>query len=128
MVSDAEQKEEVSRLKVERDDAQEEALKQEHAGTAASPGPAPKLRPNLVLFLCLFTHNSINCTFSIIFLALPLLSDEFGVSESAVLWVAFVPQLVGGMLSTPIGRAADVWGRKRCVLLGCLEHLTSMLT
>ena len=40
--------------------------------------------------------------------------------------VTFCPQLVAGMLGTPIGRLADIHGRKRCWFAGCLIHLVAM--
>lgn len=84
-------------------------------------------RPGVTLFVILFAGNAINCTFSVINLAFPLLSDELHVDESVIIWVVFCPQLVAGMLSTPIGRAADLYGRKRCWFAGCIVHLASML-
>jgi MFS family permease len=68
-------------------------------------------RPDLVLFVALYQQVAIGCTFSIISLALPAMSDDFGVDESIIIWVYFMPQLVSGMLSIPLGRAADLYVR-----------------
>ena len=82
--------------------------------------------PGLVLFIVLYQQVTIGCTFSIITLALPILAEELDVGESIIVWVFFMPQLVAGMLSIPLGRAADMYGRKRMWFAGCLVHLLSM--
>merc|ERR1711871_1150965 len=83
--------------------------------------------PYLVLALVCFVGNMINGTFTLIVLALPLLSDEFKVDESIIVWVMFAPMLVAGMLSTPLGRASDLFGRKRMWFIGTSFHLASMV-
>jgi len=48
--------------------------------------------PNWVLALVCFVQNMINGTFTCILLALPVLSEDFEVDESVIVWVGDIAQ------------------------------------
>ena len=107
--------------------------------------------PYWALTLVIFVGSMINGTFTLIVLALPVLGDEFRVDESIIVWVRcsdefgcaesmpqpadeapfgqvlFAPLLTAGILSVPLGRASDLYGRKRMWFLGTCFHLVSMV-
>ncbi len=58
--------------------------------------------------------------FSITFLALSTIAEDFGVTLRAVTWVAIVSSLTVSAVMLPLGRVADLTGRKRF-------HITGMI-
>ncbi len=56
--------------------------------------------------------------FSVTFLALPTIADEFEVTLRAVTWVAIASSLTVTAIMLPLGRLADITGRKKFLLAG----------
>lgn len=56
--------------------------------------------------------------FAMVFLALPSIAEEFGVSLASASWVVIVHALTISALLLPMGRLADLIGRRRIHLLG----------
>jgi len=57
-------------------------------------------------------------TMSMVFVALSSIADDFGVTLRAVSWVVIVEALIISALMLPMGRLADIVGRKRIHLTG----------
>ena len=57
-------------------------------------------------------------SFSIVFLALSSIADEFGVTLRAVSWVVIAQSLTISAVMLPLGRVADIVGRKKFHLTG----------
>lgn len=55
---------------------------------------------------------------SMVFVALSAIADDFGVTLRAVSWVVIVQSLVISGLMMPLGRVADIVGRRRVHLIG----------
>jgi EmrB/QacA subfamily drug resistance transporter len=58
--------------------------------------------------------------FSIVFLALSSIAEEFGVTLRAVTWVAISTSLVTSAIMLPLGRVSDITGRKKFHIAGML--------
>ncbi len=58
--------------------------------------------------------------FSITFLALSTIADEFEVTLRAVTWVAIASSLTVSAVMLPLGRVADLTGRKRFHIIGMI--------
>ncbi|MBI4306190.1 MAG: MFS transporter, partial [Chloroflexi bacterium] len=59
-------------------------------------------------------------SFSIVFLALPSIADDFGVTLRQVSWVVIAQSLTVSAVMLPLGRVADLTGRKRFHLAGLI--------
>ena len=57
-------------------------------------------------------------SFSIVFLALSSIAEDFGVSLRAVSWVVIAQSLTISSVMLPLGRVADITGRKGFILAG----------
>lgn len=55
---------------------------------------------------------------TMVFVSLPSIADEFGITLRAVAWVVIVQSLTISSLMLPMGRVADMVGRKRMHLIG----------
>lgn len=56
--------------------------------------------------------------FSIVFLALSSIADEFGVTLRAVTWVVISTSLTVSAIMLPLGRVSDITGRKKFHIVG----------
>ena len=56
---------------------------------------------------------------SMVFVALAAIADDFGVTLREVSWVVVAQALTISALMMPLGRLADIVGRRRVHLLGC---------
>ena len=65
--------------------------------------------------------------FSIVFLALASIADEFGVTLRAVTWVAISSSLTMSALMLPLGRLADKTGRKMFHIVGMVLFVIGAL-
>lgn len=65
--------------------------------------------------------------FSIVFLALSSIADEFGVTLRAVTWVAISTSLVTSAIMLPLGRVSDITGRKKFHIAGMLFFVAGAL-
>lgn len=78
----------------------------------------------IAMFLVAFMGSAAN-------VALPSIGRDLGADAVALGWIATIYLLSAGMLSVPVGRMADLWGRKKVFLLGigiyCLGSLLSGL-
>src|SRR6185295_16032440 len=70
----------------------------------------------LVVLLIGFFSTGISVT--ILTAVLPTIAREFGVGNNTVAWVVTGPMLVYGVLMPSMGKAGDLFGRKRIYLLG----------
>lgn len=55
---------------------------------------------------------------SMVFVSLPAIADDFGITLRSVGWVVIINSLVISSLMLPMGRAADIIGRRRMHLAG----------
>jgi EmrB/QacA subfamily drug resistance transporter len=62
--------------------------------------------------------------FSIVFLALSSIADEFGVTLRAVTWVVISTSLTISAIMLPLGRVSDITGRKRFHITGMMFFVT----
>lgn len=85
---------------------------------------AALLSSGIAMFLVAFMGSAAN-------VALPSIGRDLGTDAVALGWIATVYLLSAGMLSVPVGRMADLWGRKKMFLLGigiyCLGSFLSGL-
>ena len=70
----------------------------------------------LVVLLLGFFSTGISIT--ILTAVLPTIAREFGVGNHTIAWVVTGPMLMFGILMPTLGKAADLYGRKRVYLLG----------
>jgi MFS family permease len=64
---------------------------------------------------------------TMVFVALPSIAEDFGVTLRAVAWVVIVQSLTVSALMLPMGRVADLVGRRRMHLMGlCLFGTASI--
>lgn len=70
----------------------------------------------LVVLLLGFFSTGISIT--ILTAVLPTIADEFGVGDHTIAWVVTGPMLVFGVFMPSMGKAGDLFGRKRVYLLG----------
>lgn len=70
----------------------------------------------LVVLLIGFFSTGISIT--ILTAVLPSIAREFGVANHTIAWVVTGPMLVFGVLMPTLGKAADLYGRKRIYLWG----------
>jgi len=71
-------------------------------------------------FLTPFMGSSVN-------IALPSIGYEFSMSAVLLGWVAYSFLLAAATVLVPIGRIADIWGRKRVFCLGLVVYTLSSL-
>ncbi|MDP6510588.1 MAG: MFS transporter, partial [Dehalococcoidia bacterium] len=92
---------------------------------SSPPFPAPLLTRNFVLawLITLFNFGS----FYLLLATLPLYIVEIGAGEAQVGLVIGVFAVTALPLRILVGREADVWGRRRLILGGCLVMLVSSL-
>jgi len=82
------------------------------------PMEAPKVKYwRMVLVLSGVTFLSGASNLSIV-LALPAISQEFGASLFVIIWVILGYSLISNALAIPMGRLADMYGRKNLLLVG----------
>jgi len=65
--------------------------------------------------------------FSIVFLALSSIADEFDVTLRAVTWVAISTSLVTSAIMLPLGRVSDITGRKKFHIAGMVFFVAGAL-
>lgn len=78
------------------------------------------LSSGIAMFLVSFMGSAAN-------VALPSIGYDFGADAVTLGWIATVYLLSAGMFSVPIGRIADLWGRKKVFLLGIVIYCTGSL-
>ncbi len=71
----------------------------------------------VLIAVCFGTYMA-TMDFSIVNVALPELSREFGRSADTVVWAALISSLVVTGLTLTAGRTGDLWGRKRVYIAG----------
>jgi MFS transporter, DHA2 family, methylenomycin A resistance protein len=72
----------------------------------------------LVILLIGLTQLIVTIDFSIVSLALPSIGKQLAVSPAALSWVISAGALAGGGILILAGRAADIFGQRRCMLIG----------
>lgn len=68
----------------------------------------------------------LNCTFTMLTLAMPILAIEFSVPESVIVWVTLGPMIVTACLAPACGWLADTYGRKPLWLAGMAVNLLAL--
>jgi MFS family permease len=86
------------------------------ASTTAGP-PADKWKAFVAIAIAFVTMVF---SMTMVFVALSAIADDFGVTLRAVSWVVIVQSLVISGLMMPMGRVADMVGRRRIHLIGLL--------
>jgi len=71
-----------------------------------------------VLWTVLAGLFSVNVTFTILAVVLPQIADEFGTSESTMIWVVTGPMLAFGVVAPILGKTGDIFGHRRMYLIG----------
>ena len=85
------------------------------AGAPPGPNYEGKWRAFAAIAVA-FVTNVLAMT--MVFVALPSIADDFGVTLRAVAWVVIVQSLIVSSLMLPMGRVADMVGRRRMHLAG----------
>ncbi len=85
------------------------------SGSEPDPGFADKWKVFTAIGISFFTMVM---TMSMVLVALSAIADDFGVSLRTVSWVVIAEALVIVSLMLPMGRLADMVGRKRVHLIG----------
>lgn len=80
-------------------------------------------RPWVVLYVVIIQMGILNSSVGTIVLALTPMSKELHVDVSTIMWVYFMPSLVSGMLSIPLGRLSDGYSRRSLWFLGNFLHV-----
>ena len=75
-------------------------------------------RVGLVIFLVGLTQLIITTDFSIVSVALPSIGAQLQIVPSSLSWVISAAALTGGGFLILAGRAADIFGQRRCLLVG----------
>lgn len=85
-----------------------------------SPSPAPHLSPRdkLVLFVLCAAQFMVALDFSVLNVALPVLGQDLGMSQSALQWAVTAFALPSGGFLLLFGRMGDLYGRRRLFLAG----------
>lgn len=65
---------------------------------------------------------------TMVFVALPSIADDFGITLRSVAWVVIIQSLTISSLMLPMGRVADMIGRKRMHLLGLVLFAIGAVT
>ena len=79
----------------------------------------------VLIAVCFGTYMA-TMDFSIVNVALPELSREFGRSPDTVVWATLISNLVVTGLTLTAGRTGDLWGRKRVYVTGWVFFTTGM--
>ncbi len=89
------------------------------ASSAALPDPDPsyKWKAFTAIGISFFTQVM---SMSMVFVALSSIADDYGVTLRAVTWVVIAQALTISALMMPMGRLADMIGRRRVHLIGLL--------
>lgn len=74
--------------------------------------------PNTVLLIAVLASFSTPFTLSAVNIALPAMAAELSLDALALGWVSLSFLLASAALLVPMGRAADIWGRKRIFAAG----------
>jgi DHA2 family methylenomycin A resistance protein-like MFS transporter len=93
----------------------------------ATAAPRVTQHARFVLWVCLLGIFVSNVTLTVIVVALPTIAAELHADPSLTNWVTFGPMLVVALFTSPAGRAADNYGRKRVWLWGFGLSLAGML-
>jgi EmrB/QacA subfamily drug resistance transporter len=78
-----------------------------------------------LLVVCFGTYMA-TMDFSIVNVALPILSQEFNRSPDVVIWATLASNLTVTGLTLTAGRVGDLWGRKRIYVMGWVIFTTGM--
>ncbi len=79
---------------------------------------APAINPNTVLLITVIASFSTPFTLSSVNVALPAISGDLGMNARELGWVALSFLLASSVLLVPLGRAADIYGRKKVFASG----------
>ena len=84
--------------------------------------PGPRYKWAVFVTVALGTYLSLLDN-GIVSVSLPTLSTHFGADLSTIQWVVLTYFLVVGALLMPLGRAADIFGRKRVFIAGFAVYI-----
>ena len=71
-----------------------------------------------VLWTVLAGLLSVNFAFTILAVVLPQIADEFGTTESTMIWAITGPMLAFGVVAPILGKTGDLFGHRRMYLIG----------
>jgi len=94
------------------------------AGAGPRGAPADKWKAFTAIAISFVTMVF---SMSMVFVALSSIADDFGVTLRAVSWVVIVQSLVISSLMMPLGRVADMVGRRRVHLIGLVVFAVGSL-
>jgi len=93
-------------------------MDEERAGIAASPTASTHPLGGVGLVVALAAQLVVVLDFSIVNVAMPSMSRELGISSTAGQWVVTAYALTFGGLLILGGRASDLFGRRRILIVG----------
>ena len=79
-----------------------------------------KLSKNVILTIAVMTSFLTPFMGSSLNIALPSIGSEFSMDAVSMSWVVSIYLLSSAVFLLPIGRIADIYGRKRILLLGII--------
>lgn len=93
-----------------------------------TPSAEPESVRRSVLFVASMASFLTPFMGSSVVIALPSIADEFSLDAVMINWVATAYLISSALFLLPIGKAADIWGRKKVFTIGnCIFTATSFL-
>lgn len=92
-----------------------------------SDAAAPAINPNTVLLITMIASFSTPFTLSSVNVALPAISRDLGLSAVQLGWVSLSFLLASSVLLVPLGRAADIYGRRKVFAAGFMMFTAASL-
>lgn len=86
--------------------------------TAVAPGTAKKNSQRLILTMTVLTNFISTFLTSSMNLSTPAISSEFAVGAGTVGWFITIYMLASAAFAVPFGRLADIYGRRRILVIG----------
>lgn len=84
----------------------------------ATPTPPPQVDTRKAFTAVAISFVTMVFSMSMVFVALAAIAEDFGVTLRAVSWVVIIQSLVISALMMPLGRVADIVGRRKVHLVG----------
>jgi EmrB/QacA subfamily drug resistance transporter len=93
----------------------------------SDPAPSQKALKRSTLLAVVISSFMAPYLSSAVNVALPAIQEDLSATAVQLSWIAAVFVLVNAMLALPLGRASDIWGRKRMLTGGILLLTASTL-
>lgn len=91
------------------------------------PGPAQKVNRGILLAVVMLSSFFNPFMGSAVNIALPTISDEFSMNAVSLSWIAMAYLLSSAILLVPLGKLADIVGRRKMLLMGNLFFVIATL-